>query len=138
MTSNAERGADVEQWVAAEYDVEHAPDETDWYDCIDRERGTKYEVKSCRRRVRRGAFRFVDGRFIVRERQLRSLVASDRAGTAWLVFVLRNRDDDVVDHRRVTPAVVAAVIDERGGWNDSGHEEYDREHKLPWTEVFDE
>ena len=37
MTSNAERGADVEQWVAAKYDVEHAPDETDWYDCIDRE-----------------------------------------------------------------------------------------------------
>lgn len=36
---------------------------------------------------------------------------------------------------RLSRAEVAEVIEQRGGWNRSGHDRGSRQHRLPWTEL---
>jgi len=124
---NERQGTFAEAYVAESYGLEHAPGETDWYDAVHSERGTKYEVKSTH----------TGGRFRLWEGQVRSLVASDGQGTAWIAFVLLDQGGNVVDVQRRKPSTVLGLVNDRGGWNRAGHQERDdRQHKLPEEEVM--
>ncbi len=70
--------------------------------------------------------------------QLVSLLASDASGTAWVAFVLFDEDSGEVLIRRARPKTVSGWVAERGGWNESGHDEFDEQHKLPIDVVFPE
>jgi len=123
---NERQGTFAEEYVANAYGLDHAPRETDWYDAV-HPSGTKYEVKSTH----------TGGRFRLWEGQVRSLVASDGQGTAWIAFVLLDQGGNVVDVQRRKPSTVLRLINERGGFNRAGHQERDdRQHKLPEGEVM--
>lgn len=125
----------AELLVAEHYDVLHAPDETDWYDCRNQRTGTKFEVKSTRTSIDgEDPSTFVDvaGRFRLWRSQVRSLLASDARGTAWIVFVLFDEDRTPVALKRMRPGTVSSLVDE---WNESGHE-MGPQHKVPISEVF--
>lgn len=109
-----------------------AGEDTNWYDAIDPDTGTKYEVKSTDKENR-----YRSGRFRVWEGQHRSLVASDRRGTAWYWFVLFDPAGRI-QTRRVKPSTVTEIVKESGGWSESDHAstEWDYEHRLEWDEVF--
>lgn len=120
----------AEEHVARTYDLEHRPDETEWYDCVNPRTSTKVEVKSTHQELESGA----SGRFRLWQDQHRSLIASDANGVAWYAFVLFAPGGDVVDVQRRKPSTVSKLVD---GWNRAQHGERDgRQHKLPWTEVF--
>jgi len=124
---NERQGTFAEEYVANSYGLEHAPGEADWYDAVHPERGTKYEVKSTH----------TGGRFRLWEGQVRSLVASDGQGTAWIAFVLLDANGNVVDVQRRKPSTVLQLVNDRGGFNRAGHQERDsRQHKLPEEEVM--
>jgi len=131
---NELQGEFAEQAVADEYDLDHAPGESDWYDCVDPSTGTKYEVKSTHRTLANGA----GGRFRLWSDQHRSLAAADGQATAWYVFVLLDSSGNVADMRRMRPATVTKLVHANGGtWNRAGHTERESEqHKIPHTEVF--
>lgn len=124
----------AEELVAEKYDVDHRPDRAEWYDCVNPRTGTKFEVKSCLSRV--GESHPAPGRFRLRRDQTRSLLASDAAGVAWYVFVLVDVEEGAVRFRRAKPSTVSQWVRERGGWNRAGHDEFDEQHKLPYTDVF--
>lgn len=129
--ANEEQGAFAEQFVADHYDLEHRPDETDWYDCVNPRTGTKYEVKSTHETLASGA----SGRFRLWEDQHRSLTASDGQATAWYVFVLLSESGEVVEVRRMKPSTVTTAV--AGEWNKAGHDERTgRQHKLRINQVF--
>jgi len=127
----------AELLVAEHYGIRHDPAE--WYDCRNPRTGTKVEVKSVREVVDgRDEDRYVPttGRVRLWEGQVRSLIASDARGTAWIDFVLLDEDRTPVDHRRMRPSTALRMVNERGGWNKSGHQSKGRQKKIPWTEVF--
>lgn len=125
------QGAFAEQLVASIHDLEHRPDETDWYDAVNPRTGTKYEVKSTHQELESGA----PGRFRLWRDQHRSLVASDAAGTAWYTFVLLSSGGDVLDVQRRRPSTVTRLVE---SWNRAGHGERDGpQYKLPWPQVMD-
>jgi len=130
---NQRQGEFAEQVVADEFEVEHVPGESEWYDCVDPNTGTKYEVKSTHETVSDGA----TGRFRLWADQHRSLAAADGQATAWYVFVLLDDDGNVADLRRTRPSTVTKLVHQQGGtWNRSGHDRGSEQHKIPWTEVF--
>jgi hypothetical protein len=130
---NEEQGRFAEEVVADHFDLEHRPDETEWYDAVNPRTGTKYEVKSTHVELDSSA----TGRFRLWEDQHRSLAASDGQATAWYAFVLLE-NGDVKEIRRMRPSTVTSLIHEGGGsWNRAGHQERDSaQHKLPWEMVF--
>jgi len=125
----------AEQLVAELFDLRHAPDRAHWFDAVLEDRGTKYEVKSTS--VRIGDDYPADGRFRLWRAQLRSLLSSDAQGTAWVAFVLFDEDAGVAHIQRRRPSTVWRIVRERGGWNDSGHDRYDEQHKLPFDAVVE-
>ena len=125
----------AEELVAEEYGLLHRPDEREWYDCRHPRTNAKTEVKSTLRRI--GDDYPAAGRFRLRGDQTRSLTSSDAAGVAWYVFVLFDLERGEIRMRRVKPSTVSGWVSDRGGWNAAGHTEFDEQHKLPWTEVFD-
>ncbi|WP_162562457.1 hypothetical protein [Salinigranum rubrum] len=129
--ANEEQGAFTEQLVADRYDLEHRPDEADWYDCVNPRTGTKYEVKSTHETLASGA----SGRFRLWEDQHRSLTVSDGQVTAWYVFVLLSETGEVVEVRRMKPSTVTEIVD--GEWNQAGHRKRkSRQHKLHFGKLF--
>jgi hypothetical protein len=117
------------------YDLAVENEIEDWYDAVNDRTGTKYECKSTRVVLSNGR----PGRFRLWEDQIASLEASDRAGTAWVAFVLLDQGGDVVAVQRRKPSTVRKAVENRGGWNRAGHREREgRQHKLPWPEVVDE
>lgn len=126
----------AEELVAEELgaNAKHRPDRAEWYDVVLETTGAKTEVKSCWRRV--GDAHPADGRFRLRRDQLRSLLSSNASGTAWVAFVLFDENTGEARVRRVTPSTAWGWVNERGGWNEAGHDEFDYQHKLPWDEVF--
>lgn len=131
--------ADVvaEELAAEEFSLVHRPNEKFWYDVRAPSRAsrpTKGEVKSAHRRV--GEDYPAAGRFRVRRDQHRSLTASDAQGTAWYIFVLFDEEAGEVVVQRRRPSTVRKIVEERGGWNDAGHEEFAYQHKLPIEEVL--
>lgn len=136
--SEGDHGEVAEELAAEELNLAHAPREETWYDLrpySHQEKSTKIEVKSAHRRV--GDDYPAAGRFRVRRDQHRSLAASDGQSTAWYAFVLFDEEtgDVVIQKRR--PSTVTKIVDERGGWNRAGHEEFDEQHKLPIGTVID-
>lgn len=123
----------AEELVAEAYGLAHRPDRADWFDAVLEASGTKYEVKSTGMRI--GDEYPAPGRFRLRRDQTRSLVASDAQGTAWYAFVLFDEDAGEAYIQRRRPATVAGIVEDRGGWNEAGHDEFDRQHKLPYDEV---
>jgi hypothetical protein len=129
-----ERADVAEQLVAQVYGAAHRPDRADWYDVVDEDASTKYEVKSTS--VRIGDEYPADGRFRLWRAQLRSLIASDATATAWVAFVLFDEDAGTATIQRRRPSTVWAAVRERGGWNDSGHAEWGEQYKLPYDAVL--
>lgn len=137
MLHEGESEVVAEEIVAEELgrEAKHRPDEEEWYDVRYSSTGTKVEVKSTWTEV--GDEYPAGGRFRLWRAQMRSLLASDAAGTAWVAFVLFDEASGEVRVRRARPSTVWSwVTDDRGGWNRSGHEEWDRQHKLPYEVVF--
>lgn len=130
-----ERAAVAEELVAEVYGAAHRPDRADWFDVVDEDASTKYEVKRTSRRI--GEEHPADGRFRLWRAQLRSLIASDAGATAWVAFVLFDEDAGTATIQRRRPSTVWDVVDDRGGWNESGHDEWGEQHKLPYDEVVD-
>lgn len=129
-----ERDDVAEELVAEVFDATHAPERANWYDVVDEDASTKYEVKSTSRRI--GDEYPADGRFRLWRAQLRSLIASDAGATAWVAFVLFDEDVGHATIQRRRPSTVWDVVDARGGWNESGHDDWGRQHKLPYDEVM--
>lgn len=128
---NERQGAYGEQWIADRDDLDHRPNEADWYDCVNPRTGTKHEAKTTDEADPSG------GRFRVWEDQHRSLAAANAAGVAWYDFLLLN-DGEVVAHRRMKPSTVTKLVHANDGkWNRAGHHDRDgRQHKIPVEEVF--
>lgn len=126
----------AEELVAEEWSLEGLNKKADWWDLRHPTETRKYEVKSTSSTV--GDKYAGDGRFRLWESQTRSLIASDAQASAWYVFVLFDEDNGVLRMQRRRPSTVLEVVQERGGWNQSGHESMGRQHKLPWSEVFDQ
>lgn len=126
----------AELLVAAIVDGTHDPDSAPWYDVVVERTGTKLEVKSTHLRI--GDAYPADGRFRVWRGQIRSLINSRHAGdggTSWVAFVLFDGDQPV-DVRRMHAETVLRIVRDRGGWNRSGHEEWNEQAKLPIDTVF--
>jgi len=124
----------AEELVADEYGLEGLALDPEWWDLRHPDRPTKYEVKSTSTKI--GEKYPGDGRFRVWESQTRSLIASDAKATAWYAFVLFDEADGVLRIQRMQPSTVLSVVNERGGWNLSGHQSMGRQYKIPWTEIF--
>ena len=120
----------AESLVAEEFGLSEFND-AEWYDAVLKSTGAKYEVKSTSSRIRSGA-----GRFRLWEGQHRSMTAAEGQNAAWYAFVLLDTDDGVIRIQRRRPSTVTGIINDRGGWNRSGHESKGRQHKLPINEVF--
>jgi len=116
----------AETLVAEEFDLSQFTD-ADWYDCVDRDSGVKYEVKSTSDEIRSGP-----GRFRLWQQQHRSMTTSEgQNSTAWYAFVLLDLEDGVIKIQRRKPSTVTRILNQRGGWNQSGHESKGRQHKVP-------
>jgi hypothetical protein len=134
---NRRQGAFAERYVAESYDLDHRPNEADWYDCV-HPRGTKYEVKSTTETYSGEYSDGATGRFRLWEDQHRSLTAAEgsEGQTAWYAFVLLDTDGEVVDVVRRKPSTVTEIV--AGNWNQAGHAERNgRQRKLPWPEVME-
>lgn len=134
MYGDGERAVVAEQLVAEVFGARHAPDREDWFDVVDEDRATKFEVKSTS--VRIGDDHPAPGRFRLWRAQIRSLIASDAGATAWVAFVLFDEDQGTATIQRRRPSTVWDVVAARGGWNDSGHAEWGKQHKLPYDDVL--
>ncbi|MFC3476120.1 hypothetical protein [Halobacterium litoreum] len=132
---DTDRETVAEELVAEVYGARHRPDREDWFDVVDEDASTKYEVKSTS--VEIGDEYPAPGRFRLWRAQLRSLIASDAGATAWVAFVLFDEDAGRAVIQRRRPSTVWNIVDRRGGWNESGHEDWGRQHKLPFDEVVD-
>lgn len=132
--ANEQQGAFATNWVAEQYGLVVDSDTESWYDARLESTGAKYEVKSTREQYDNGN----EGRFRLWEDQHISLLASDRTGVAWYVFVLLDQSGNVVDHRRMKPKSVTKIVhSDNGDWNLAGHSERSgRQHKIRWSEIF--
>lgn len=124
----------AEEIVAEEYGLKGTGDDDNWWDLRHPDRPTKYQVKSTETRI--GDKYPADGRFRIWESQMRSMVGSDARGAAWYAFVLWVPDDGKLYIQRRKPGTVLQIINDRGGFNKSGHANMKGQHKLPWHEVF--
>lgn len=121
----------AEELVAEEYGVSEFND-AEWYDCLDRDSGVKYEVKSTSTEIRSGP-----GRFRLWKQQHRSMTTSEgQQSTAWYAFVLLDLEEGSIKIQRRKPSTVTRILNERGGWNQSGHESKGKQHKMPISAVM--
>lgn len=132
----------AERVAAAIYNYDHAPDEEDWYDAKHRLENSKMEVKSAHTKLtwkRKSDNKRVSekGRFRLWRAQLRSLMASNAAGTAWVTFVLFDENDTILAVKRMKPSTVWSLVEDSGGWNESGHDSWGLQQKLAISDVFD-
>lgn len=123
----------AEELVADEYGLSPFTD-AEWYDAVDEDSNTKYEVKSTQETV--GDSYSNPGRFRLFKGQHRSLTASEGQGMAWYAFVLLAESEGVIRIQRKKPTTVTKIIRRRGGWNRSGHASKGKQHKVPISEVF--
>jgi len=103
------------------YDLTEAS--VDWCDATNPRTGARYEVKSASPSTDRPRFR------LWRD-QHRALTAASANVAAWYVFVYGDRVT------RRTPSYVAAVVSDRGGWNQSGHRRGSRQLKVPVEDLI--
>jgi len=125
----------AERLVAEQWGLEGLSLDAEWWDLRHPDRPTKYEVKSTSSTV--GEKYAGDGRFRVWKTQTESLVRSDAQATAWYAFVLFDEDAGLLRIQRRRPSTVRDIVENRGGWNRSGHESMGPQHKLPFNEVVD-
>lgn len=132
----SKRFGDLAQDLAAEvfdgFGVEAA--ERHWYDLRHHSTNSKGEVKSTSQEV--GDKYPEPGRFRLWREQHVSLVASDANGTAWYIFVVFVESAGEIWIRRMRPSTVTRIVNERGGWNRSGHHRYSQQHKIPWHVIM--
>ena len=123
-----DRGDLAERIVSEMYGLRHVGDAGGWYDAVLESTGTKYQVKST---AEDGATSG-SAEFRLWETDHRSLVGSDAQGTAWYTFVLFSKRDGLQEVRRMKPSTVTKIVQEFGGWNESGHRDKNsRQVKLP-------
>lgn len=124
----------AEEIVADVFGLEGLGLDPEWWDLRHPSRPTKHQVKSTSTTV--GQRYPGDGRFRLWESQTRSLIASDAQATAWYSFVLMDESAGVLRVRRARPSTVLSWVNDRAGWNKSGHDSQGRQHKLPHSVVF--
>jgi len=124
----------AEELVEDEFDLEGRGLDAEWWDLRHPDRPTKYEVKSTATEI--GEKYPGEGRFRIWEDQTQSLIASDANAVAWYAFVLLDENDGEIRIRRMKPSTVNGIIEERGGWNRSGHESMGKQHKIPWRDIY--
>lgn len=125
----------AEELVAEEFGLEGLSIDPDWWDLRAPDRPTKYQVKSTTTTI--GDKYPAGGRFRVWKGQTTSLARSDAQATAWYAFVLYDEGAGKLRIQRRRPATVRDIVEDRGGWNRSGHESMGKQHKLPWDSVID-
>jgi len=117
----------AEEYAVDHYDLEHHVNQQGegWYDAVDPFSREKYQIKSAK----------PERRFRLWEDQHRSLSASAaQLGAAYYIFMTDNRPLLKVKSTKVTE-----WINERGGWNDAGHEIRDgRQLKIPVQWVYEQ
>lgn len=119
---NQQRGRTAEKWVAEKFSLEFETDR-DWVDLLNPRTEARHGVKSAR----------PDRRFRFWEDNHHSLSISGGQKTAWvdLVVLSSGSNPSVLGHRRVKPSTVTDVVNDRGGWNKSGHRRGSRQKKIP-------
>lgn len=119
---HGDNGRDAEELVKRKYDLEESG--VEWCDLTNPRSGARYEVKSAERTLESGR----EGRFRLWEDQHRSLLAANSGGSAaWYVFVT----DGGSTYTRRGVTHVSQVVNDRGGWNKSGHRRGSRQLKVP-------
>lgn len=120
-------GKAAEELAKRKFDLVEA--NVEWCDLTNPRTGARYEVKSAQRRHDDGE----PGRFRLWEDQHRSLMAAESGGVAaWYVFVT----DDGATYTRRSVTQVGQVVNDRGGWNKSGHARGSRQKKVPIGELI--
>ena len=122
---DTDRGRRGEDYVRRRDDLEECS-ENDWCDLVNPRTNTKHEVKVAA----------PDRRFRIWEDNHRSMVASDAGNVAWYQFLVVTMNGNVVEERKVKPSTVTTIVNERGGWNESGHVRGSRQHKIPVGDLF--
>jgi hypothetical protein len=137
--ANERQGEAAGEIVADEFNGEHVPGESYWYDVVT-PNGTKYEVKSTHAEV--GDEYPSEGRFRLWEDQHTSLTSAEASGTAWYAFVLFSEEDEVLGIQRRKPSTVTRIVrdialEDGEPWSVSEHRERQtRQKKIPWSEVM--
>lgn len=119
-----DRGLRGENYVKRKHDLEDS--DVPWCDLRNPRTGSAHEVKVCE----------PGRRFRVWEDQQNSLASAHGQNAAWVHFLIVTDNGNVVDYRRVEAPTVTKIVRERGGWNKSGHDRGQRQHKLPEGDVF--
>lgn len=122
---DTQRGLEGEQWVAQKFNLEFC-EGVDWCDVENPRTGAKHEVKTA----------LPSRRFRLWKDNHLSLTASDGQNVAWYDFLKLDSNGVIVEHRRMKPSTVTTIVNERGGWNTSGHVRGSKQHKLPPEDVF--
>lgn len=114
-------GKAAEKRVIDKYGLERA--DVEWCDATNPRTGARYEVKSASTSATRPRFRLW-------EDQHRSLTRAANHAAAWYVFVYGG------EMTRRRPSTVTEVVNDRGGWNRSGHRRGARQLKVPVEELL--
>jgi hypothetical protein len=131
-------GEVAERMASVEYGY-NASRSGSYYDA-ERDSGAKIEVKSTFRMI--GREYPEKGRFRIPEPQHKKLLRRDRTGSTFYVFVLFNSNTQEklpqdAFLKRVSPSDLGNLIGSMGGFENSGHNSFDREKKIIWTAIFD-
>lgn len=123
----------AEELVADEYGLEGLALDSEWLDLR----------HSTARRSRKSIYVDEDRREGLRRQSLSRLGGTDplahrqrRTGDHMYAFVLFDGGNGVLRIQRMKPSTVLSLVNERGGWNRSGHQSMGRQHKIPRTEIF--
>ena len=119
-----DRGRRSEDYIRRKHDLEECPE--DWCDAINPRTGSRHEVKTC----------LPGKRFRLWEDNHRSLAAAHGQNAAWYYFVVVTKSGNVVREKRMKAPTVTRLVNERGGWNKSGHRRGSRQLKIPESEIF--
>jgi hypothetical protein len=117
------RGSTAEQAASEKYGFQRVSES--WYDGVNPQTGTKYEVKSGLNEIR------------FWEDQHRSLTASNNQNSARYVVVQTDRSGNIHRMMRKRPTTITRLVNEHGGWVESGHHRTNgREKYIPISDLF--
>lgn len=129
----------AELLIVEDGDLVHENDDP-WWDARNPRTDAKHEVKSVTEEIDgrdKDAYVPTPGRIRLWEDQTRSLNAYDADQTGWIDFLLLDEQGTPQDHVRRKPGTILSLVNELGGWDDSGHSK-GRQKKIPFPVIFDD